>query len=48
MDKDMLKRAVEWYRRGGDFRKAALELFDEKTISDLQDEKVLVIAFTTI
>ena len=40
MDKDMLKRAVEWYRRGGDFRKAALELFDEKTLKRNLDKRL--------
>ena len=31
MDK-LLNKALEWYRKGGDYRRAACELFPEKEL----------------
>ena len=30
--KDIFKKTVDWYIKGNDYRKAALELYDEETL----------------
>ena len=38
MDK-LFEKAIEWYRKGGDYRRAACELFSEKELEKYENER---------
>ena len=38
MDK-LFEKAIEWYRKGGDYRRAACELFSEKELETYENER---------